>query len=66
MAAVLREAGEYKLSKAGLARAVELATALKARADSVAQAPQPVPNQPVPGAAPLGLPPTGQPPAGQP
>ncbi len=59
--AVLREAGEYKVNPAGLARAVELATALKAKADSAAQAPQPVPNQPAPGAAPLGLPPTGQP-----
>jgi hypothetical protein len=61
VAAVLRESGQFSLNKAGLARAVELATALKAKADSSALAPQPVPGQPAPGAPPIGLPPTGQP-----
>lgn len=64
LAAVLRQADNFKVNKAGIARAVELAVELKAKADSSAQAPQPVPNQPTPGAAPFTPPPAA--PAGKP
>lgn len=53
LAAVLREPNHFKVNNAGIARAVELAQALKAKADSAAQAPQAVPNLPAQGAAPF-------------
>ncbi|MEO8139805.1 MAG: peptidylprolyl isomerase [Gemmatimonadota bacterium] len=65
LAATLRESGNFKVNRAGLDRAVELAKVLKAKADSSAQAPQAVPNQPPAGAAPFSpAPPAG--PAGRP
>jgi len=64
LAAVLRQPDNYKVNKAGITRAVEIAQELKAKADSTSQAPQPVPNQPAPGAAPFTLPPAA--PAGKP
>jgi hypothetical protein len=63
LSAVLRRPDTFKVNKAGIARAVELAQELKAKADSAAQAPQAVPNQPTPGAAPF-TPPVA--PAGKP
>ncbi|MEO8139197.1 MAG: peptidylprolyl isomerase, partial [Gemmatimonadota bacterium] len=65
VAAVLRRPDNFKVNKAGIDRAVELAKELKLKADSVAQAPQVVPNQPAPGAAPFTPPPTTAP-AGKP
>jgi hypothetical protein len=54
LAGHLREEGEYRINKAGLTRAIELATA-KWKADSAAEAGKaPAAIQPAPGGPPVG------------
>jgi hypothetical protein len=61
LAAVLRQTGSFKVNRAGIDRAVEVAKVMKAKADSTAQAPQAVPNRPPPGAVPYTPGPAGKP-----
>ena len=61
----LRDKFEYKVNEAGLDRALELAAAIRTRADSARAAQQPPTAVPMPGAAPAGPPAPGQTPPPQ-